>query len=308
MGKPHLMVTGASGLLGANLCLEATDQGYPVTAVYHTHPLSAPHLKTAQINLTNGPIERISQIKPDWIIHCAAWTDVDACEANPHKAHQVNVEASQALARAAKKHNAQMIYISTDSVFDGIKDEYVESDMPAPLNVYAQTKHLGEHKVREELDANVLILRANIFGWNMQNKQSLAEWVLNQCFTQKTINGFNDVIFAPLLVNTLSQWILWSVDARLNGLYHTGNQTPCSKYQFAQQLANVFHIANPDIQPTSIDQMTLKAPRPKNTALNMTAISRILDHPIPTLQDELHKFRQLSDTGFVDRLKMMAKG
>jgi len=308
MAKPHLMVTGASGLLGANFCLEASDQGYPVTAIYHTHPISAPNLQPIQANLLCDSPSLVKQINPDWIIHCAAWTDLEGCEANPQKSHNLHVALSHNLAKAAKNHHAKMVYISTDSVFDGTTGHYTEEDPPAPLNVYAKTKWMGEQAVQKELEENCLILRTNIFGWNAQDKLSLAEWMLSQLASNQTINGFTDVIFAPLLVNTLSQWILRSTQANLSGLYHMGNQTPCSKYDFAQHLAHIFQIENPDIRPTSIDQMALKTPRPKNTALNMQAISLILQEPIPTLQSELVKFRALHQTGFVDRLKRMIKG
>ncbi|MCG2727426.1 MAG: sugar nucleotide-binding protein, partial [Candidatus Methanoperedenaceae archaeon] len=123
------LITGASGLLGANLVLVARQYGKDVTAIYHQHKFMAPDVTSLQVDLSDKRLidDLFEQIRPDWIIHCAAMTNVDWCEENPADAYRINGEISHNLAMAAHRIDAGFVYISTDSVFDGKRGFYSET-------------------------------------------------------------------------------------------------------------------------------------------------------------------------------------
>lgn len=212
-----IVVTGASGLLGANLLLYLLQQGIDAVGLYHSHSLAS----GIQIDLRDeqsvGTL--LKQLHPTCIIHCAALTNVDWCEQHHEEAFQLNMGVSQTLARTAKLLHANMVYISTDSVFDGISGYYGEEDEPKPINRYAESKLAGEKAVVAELE-HYLIIRTNIYGWNLQDKTSLAEWILYQLQSGKSVPGFFDVTFAPILVNDLSEIIFEMLSTRMTGIYH----------------------------------------------------------------------------------------
>ncbi|MSO24166.1 MAG: NAD-dependent epimerase/dehydratase family protein [Acidobacteria bacterium] len=136
-GSTRLLITGASGLLGINLTLAARTRGHRVTAAYHRNAIHVPGGLCVESNLlkTEDGHELFSQSQPEWIIHCAALTDVDYCEAHPAAAFLLNEEVPRILAAAARRSGAGFVYISTDAVFDGRCGCYSEHDTPVPVNV-----------------------------------------------------------------------------------------------------------------------------------------------------------------------------
>jgi dTDP-4-dehydrorhamnose reductase len=213
----------------------------------------------------------------------------------------VNVEMSGRLAALAAQTGAQFVYISSDSVFDGVRGSYAEEDQVKPVNAYARSKLDGETAVR------ALVVRTNIYGWNMQPKTGLAEWILSQLESGSEVPGFQDVIFCPILVNDLGDAILEMLERKLSGLYHVAGSEPCSKYEFALHLAGTFGLDKALVRPSSIEQSTLQAPRPKNTSLRTARIHRALGRAMPSLDAGLLRFKALRDSGFVARLRQSGR-
>jgi dTDP-4-dehydrorhamnose reductase len=303
------MVTGASGLLGANLVLQFQQRGKDVIAIYHQHKIVAHGVKSLRADLTEKRAvdDLLERLRPGWIIHCAALTDVDWCEEHPAEAHRVNVQMSRNLAVAAGQVSASLVYISTDSVFDGKRGHYSEADIPAPVNTYAGSKLEGEKAVQDELGRS-LVIRTNIYGWNMQARQSLAEWVLARLGSGQRVPGFHDVVFTPILVNDLGEIILDMMKQALTGLYHVAGSQACSKYEFALRVADTFSLERQLIQSVSIKDSHLKAPRPGNTSLQTNKVSQALGRPMPDLKSGLQRFKELRDSGFATQLKALTGG
>ncbi len=294
-------------MLGANLVDAVEKQHHSLVALSHNHSLNRPGIDQICADLrVEETVDRLLQsLQPAWIIHCAALTNVDQCEDDPDEAWRVNVEMTRHLAAAACRVRARMIYISTDSVFDGETGQYCEDDTPGPLNVYAKSKLAGESVVHEELKES-LIIRTNIFGWNARDKLSLAEWILGRLEASQTINAFVDVIFSPILVNDLSRIILDMLKRELSGLYHVAGSEVCSKYEFAVHLANVFGLDERLVLPASVASSELKAPRPRNTSLQTTRICRALSESMPDVHSGLQRFKALRDSGYVKELKALS--
>ena len=190
-----LIVTGASGLLGASLVSFASDLGLNVIGLCHRHTISIPGVSVYNVDLTDRIATRavIEHLKPSTIVHCAAVTNVDWCEGHPKETEEVNVQATSFMAEMAAEVRSGFVYISTDSVFDGKRGNYSEVDVPAPLNVYSQSKLRGEKEALRHPTA--LVTRVSIYGWNVQNKESLAEWILRQLAEGKKSAGSLTFIF-----------------------------------------------------------------------------------------------------------------
>ena len=299
-----ILVTGASGLLGANLLLQARDAGREIVGLCHSQPLSVPSVPMYATDLTDFSDARavITKLRPAAIIHCAAATAVDWCENHPVETNRINVQASAHLAKLAAELKAKFVYISTDSVFDGARGNYSESDLPCPLNMYARSKLSGERAaLRENPDA--LVVRVNIYGWNAQEKQSLAEWILGELLARREVSGFTDVIFSPLLVNDLADALLRMVDLQLSGTYHVTGSQAISKFEFARILARIFGADDALIVQARVADAKLRAPRPRNTSLNTQKLQRALGMPLPGVEAGLRRFKNLQETGYVQRLK-----
>lgn len=239
-----VLITGASGLLGANLTLAAMDRGHTVTALYHSHPLSAHGLRARCISLLHvgSPYNIVWEETPDVLFHCAALTNVDHCEGHPQQALEHNAQITWTLASNMRAYGkGKFIHISTDQVFNGQKEGlYQESDAPCPINIYSATKLMAEAAARYA--PNHLIVRTDFYGWNMQDKFSLAEWVLDRLQQGLTVPGFVDVSFTPIYVGTLVEKLLDLAEMEAHGLLHLGGSEACSKYLFACWLAEEFEI------------------------------------------------------------------
>ncbi|MGC9327220.1 MAG: SDR family oxidoreductase [Candidatus Hinthialibacter sp.] len=299
-----IVITGASGLLGANLVFSAKRRFSDIAAVHHRHPVHFPSVENVRLDLTDQKsVSRfIEQKKPDIVIHCAGCTSVDECEAHPEKARLLNASAARHLAEASRKAGSRLVYVSTDSVFSGDRGGYSEVDEPRPVNAYAQTKWEGERWVENSMD-EALILRTNIYGWNIQPKESLAEWIVNRLERGESVPGFHDVWFSPILVNDLSEIILDLIEAKTGGIYHAAGSHGCSKYQFAQRLASLWGVDEERIERASIQDSPLKAPRPLNTTLQTAKIEKALGRTMPDVDSGLRRFKILRESGFVDALK-----
>ncbi len=299
-----ILVTGASGLLGANVVLAARSDGQEVTAAYHSHPVHFPGARSLKVDLGDAAAleHLVADLRPDWVVHCAAATDVDWCEVHPADAERINAKASGALAEAAAAAGSRFAYVSTDAVFDGGRGGYEESDEPAPCNVYGCTKLKGEELVLRALPSSLLV-RTNLYGWNVQLKQSLAEWILGRLEAGDTVPGFEDVIFTPILADHLARLLLDLMEAGQSGLFHVAGSEALSKYEFARRVARAFGFDAGRVRPVPLRSSSLKAPRPLNTSLRTDKAAKALGRGMPTADEGVREFKADRDSGYVDKLR-----
>jgi dTDP-4-dehydrorhamnose reductase len=280
-------ITGASGMLGTALvvCLAST---YNILATSRSKGVEGKNIEWNCFDLTDSVLlnEWLNHNKPDLVIHCAAIVNVDTCEDHVDAAMAVHVKTTEIIANYLNSINGRLIYISTDSVFDGEKQyAYSESDLVNPLNVYAKTKLMGEKPV--QLMDNGLVLRTNIIGWTQKGGTSFAEWILNGLINNMPLNLFHDVYFSPLTVDSLSRIIEEIIKNPIFGLYNCASNDSISKYDFGKKMAKIFQLSDANISKASIDSMIFKASRPKNMALNIEKISSILDYDFPSAVDAI---------------------
>lgn len=215
-----------------------------------------------------GFIEAIAaRIYPDVIVHTAAFVNLNFCEENKELTQQLHVNVPAKLATTFSE--ARFIYISTDSVFNGVDGLYNEEDKPAPLNNYAMTKYHGEQEV-EAHSKHPLILRLNIYGSKNKTANSLAEWALRELKNSREINGFSDVFFNPLYIYQVADIIYDFITIHKNeeGIFHLGSEEKVSKYAFLQQLAKTFGLDDSLVKEGLMSDMKSVLARPFNTTLD----------------------------------------
>ena len=296
-------VTGASGMLGTALIDELSDK-HEVFATSRSKGLKKDGIQWECFDLTNS--QNLNQwlvdVTPDVVVHCAAMVDVDKCEDNVDFAKNLHIGTTKIIANYLDRNNKKLIYISTDSVFDGKKNRpYVELDKVNPLNIYAKTKLLGEQPVLLMEDG--LVLRTNIIGWGRSGNISFAEWMLKGLVESKPLTLFDDVIFSPLNVSDLSVIITQTIDSGISGLYHCASKDYISKYDFGIKMAEVFNLSISNIKKISVEDMNFKANRPKNMALDSSKLSLILEYDFPIVMDVIKSIKDQYDDGWASKVK-----
>ena len=308
----RILVTGASGLLGLNLALRAARTGHLVIGTVKDHVLRTDAFRTIQTDLlVPGAVEDVlDQTQPDWVIHCAAMANVDACEADPEQARKVNSELPARLAayvaRGGARHagEVRLVHISTDAVFDGQRGRYTEEDAPNPLGVYARTKLEGERGVAEA-NPQAIIARVNLFGWSLSGRRSLGEFFFYNLSAGKRVLGFTDVFFCPILASDIAPILLRMLEMQLSGLYHVVSRECISKYEFGVRVARRFGLDESLITPASVAEAGLTAARSPNLTLRTDKLAAALGEPPPDLSTGIEGFYTQYQQGYPQFLKGM---
>lgn len=298
-----LLITGVSGLLGINLAHE-TMRAHEITGVDRGKLVNAPFniLKLDLLN-TGAVDSALDSARPDWLINCAALADLEACENNPGLARRLNTDLPAQMAKACKERGVSFVHISTDAVFDGEKDGfYTEEDAPNPLGVYSQTKLAGEQAVLAE-NQNAIAARVNFYGWSLSGKRSLAKFFHTNLTHNKSMSGFTDVIFCPMLVNHTARILVKMLEKGLGGLYHLVGAQAMSKYQFGVEIARRFSLKEGEISPKSILSSSLTARRAHNLALSTHKLSTDLGEPVPEFSTGLDEFYTQFEQGYPQEIR-----
>ena len=303
----RILITGASGLLGLNLALEAAKD-HTVFGTINKHAIQTNAFTVLQADLlAEGALERLlEQTQPDWVIHCAALANLEDCEAQPALAAQLNSELPAKLAKLVARGGARLLHVSTDAVFDGEKGDYRETDVPNPLSVYARTKLEGELAVAAACP-QAIIARVNLFGWSSSGRRSLAEFFYYNLLEGRQVMGFTDVYFCPLLVNDLAALFLRMLALGLSGLYHVVSRDCISKYEFGVRMARRFDLDPNLITPVSVSQAGLTAARSPNLTLRVDKLSQALGAPPPGLTEGIERFYQLHQQGYARWLRQLSQ-
>lgn len=303
----RFLVTGASGLLGLNMGFQVAEQVEMIGQV-NRHALNHVPFEQIAVDLADEgqTLRMLDAARPEVLIHCAAMANVDECEKQPQLAERVNAQVPGQLASLCRQRGIYMVHISTDAVFDGKNGPYSENDLPCPINQYALTKLAGEQEVlRQNPDASVL--RVNFFGWSLSGKRSLAEWFVQTLQSGKSVQGFTDVQFCPMMVNDLVDVILDTVRYKLKGIYHAVGRDAMTKYAFGVEIARRFGLDSSLITPVSWKDGDLTAVRSPDLRLDTEKLTRALGRPLPGWQEGLDRFYQQASKGYPQQLMQCAQ-
>ncbi len=303
----RILITGASGLLGINLAHE-TMSAHDIFAVDRGKLTNAP-FKVLNGDLLNaGTVDSIlDSAQPEWLVNCAALADLESCEDNPDIARRLNIDLPAQMAKSCKSRGVSFVHISTDAVFDGEKDGfYTEEDSPNPLGFYAQTKLAGEQAVLAE-SPNAIVARVNFYGWSLSGRRSLAEFFHHNLTNNKSMSGFTDVKFCPMLVNDTARTLIKMLQKNLSGLYHVVGPQAMSKYQFGVEIARRFSLREGEISPKSVLSSSLTARRAHNLCLSTHKLSTALGESLPGFSTGLNEFYSQFQQGYPQKIRSYAQ-
>ena len=275
-----VMVTGASGLVGRAVVSHCTTQGERVTALDHRG------LDIADASKVNAAFDRE---RPDVVINCGAWTDVDGCELDPERAQKVNARGPELLALGCRRVGALLITISTDYVFDGEKDGfYTQRDQPNPQSVYAVSKLDGERRAQLAWARTMVVRSGYIFGPGGKNFLSS---ILERARRGERLLAINDMFGTPTYAPDLARQLHCLAQRDLPGIYHVVNAGEGATFEsFAR---SAFAIANLDpglLESVSMNALKRPAPRPRNSRLQCLLSEAIRLDPLPYWEDALRDF------------------
>ena len=288
-----LLITGASGLFGSKLCEVAARKNYDVYSAYNQHePL---HGTPVQFDVSNkNAVEKIfRKINPEVVVHAAALTNVDKCETQKELAWKINVEGTENIAESCKEHQAFLIYISTDYVFDGENGMFKETDKPSPINYYGLTKLKGEEHVKNLLD-NYCIGRASVIYGSIPatGKINFALWLLNKLKRREKVTIVTDQWNSPTLNTNLANMIREVLERKLCGVFHLAGATRISRYEFAKLLAETFSLDKNHITPVSSKEIKWIARRPKDSSLNVNEAYQTLKNKPLRIHEALENMKR----------------
>lgn len=293
--KPlRILITGASGLLGGHLCLAAQRSG-EVSGAYLSHRTLVPGVQPLQFDLSDESniAKQLNEVRPQIIMH-AAVLQVDACERDPALAERINVRASRRLAEWCAEANARMLYVSSDLVFDGKRGHYTETDEAWPVMLYGKNKLAAEQAVLAHC-ANACVVRLPLmYGFPAAGGNNFFLDLIAKLQHGERVPVFHDQYRTPGWVNNMAEavWELACSDFR--GRMHIAGATRCSRAEMAQVICRLGGWNEALLQPLSMYDVPLAAPRPQDVSLDTRLAASFLKTQLLSLEQGLrHALRMI---------------
>ncbi len=293
-----IFVTGVNGQLGHDVMNEIHKRGMEgvgsdITQSYagmadETAVCSMPYV---QMDITDADaVDRIlGGVRPEAVIHCAAYTAVDAAEENEALCRRVNADGPRNIAAVCRKLDIKMIYISTDYVFDGTGERPWEpDDKQAPVSVYGRTKYEGELAVQAQLEKYFIVRIAWVFGTNGKN---FVKTMLALSEKYDTLRVVNDQFGSPTYTFDLSKLLVDMILTEKYGIYHATNEGICSWYDFACAIFETAGIRM-NVIPVTTAEYGAKAARPANSRMSKEKLTANGFEKLPDWQDALKRYLQ----------------
>lgn len=286
-----VLVTGANGQLGTDVMAELVKRGHEAVGV-----------NSRQMDITKADMVRyvMTDVKPEAVIHCAAWTAVDDAEDKVEAVRAVNALGTENIARLCKEQDCKLMYISTDYVFDGTGETPWEPDDDRqPLNVYGQTKYEGELAVEKYAEKFFIVRIAWVFGLNGKN---FIKTMLELAKTHEELKVVSDQIGSPTYTRDLAGLLADMIETDKYGWYHATNEGFCSWYDFARE---IFRQASAlghtecqqmTVKPVASGEFPTKAARPSNSLMSKNKLTENGFRRLPEWQDAVARY--LKEIGY----------
>ncbi len=290
--RKKILFTGGTGLLALNWANLVCDQ-FDVVLGFHERQIALNKVETLIICLESETEfqKSVDRIKPDCIIHTAAMTNVDNCEYFPELANKINFESVKIVSNVCVQNNIDLIFISTDHLFDGNIPNVSEGHVKNPLNCYGRTKSLGEDFIIEN-NPNALIVRTNFFGWGTSFRQSFSDFVINSLRIGNRITLYKDVFYTPILIDVLVDVVMKLYFRKATGIFNVVGNNRISKLEFGKEVASVFGLDLNLIDEGSIQVNNSLVVRPKDLSLSNLKVKDCLEVEIISLSEQLEVLRR----------------
>ena len=274
-----ILITGSKGQLGHDLMNEFDKRGVEYIGV-----------DVAEMDITDAKACRqvITEAKPDAVIHCAAYTAVDAAEDNVKLCRKINAEGTKNIAEVCRDLDVKLMYISTDYVFNGEGVRPWEpDDHREPLNIYGLTKYEGEVYIERLVKKYFTVRIAWVFGVNGKN---FIKTMLRLGKEKGAVSVVNDQIGSPTYTYDLARLLADMIETEEYGRYHATNEGLCSWYEFACEIFRQAGMDNVRVTPVDSSQFPARAKRPKNSRMDQSKLVEKGFTPLPTWQDALGRY------------------
>jgi dTDP-4-dehydrorhamnose reductase len=283
-----VLIFGASGLLGSRV-FRSFSSSFETYGTFFKSKIT-PTAKMILIDAADEKIVRqlVGNLKPSRIINCLGLTNVEECERRPEASWKLNTEIPIFLSRLSMEFSANFVHISTDHFFSEPNRPRFESTIMTAINQYGFTKLAAENTILHE-NPTALILRTNFFGYSSKVDKSILNFALNAFNLDKQINGFDDVIFSPVGITELAQFLSSEISKEVYGLLNFASATPISKFDFLKLVGQTMGFSGVNVERSSITSSGLTVRRPNYLALNPSRLIDDLGYAIPSLQIMLEK-------------------
>lgn len=286
-----LLVTGASGFLGWNICQVAKPK-WDVYGTYNSREVGFTGVTFIKVNLTNfADLKRLFQdVEPDAVIHAAAHSKPNFCQQNPQESYLINVTASLNVASLCADADIPCAFTSTDLVFDGLNPPYKESDRVCPINIYGEQKVEAERGMLMRYPKTAICRMPLMFGIASPHAESFIQGFLRQLKAGKTLNLFVDEFRTTVGGTTAARGLLLAIEKRVEGRLHLGGKERISRYEFGKLMAEVFDFPAENIVPCRQGDVDVIAPRSPDTSLDSSKAFALGYQP-PSIREELEALR-----------------
>lgn len=278
-----ILITGTSGMLGATL-VNLWNKKYHVYATAGSNFPNNPAVFFKEFDLKTKNYQSLFQwVKPDAIIHCAAITSHEYCQANLKQAMSVNGESVKKLIEVFPE--SKLIFISTDAVFPINTHLASEKTKTAPPTIYGKSKELGEKYILD-LTRNGYIIRTTIIGKNINTrKQSFVEWIINSLRGGRMINLYDNILFTPISIWHFAKELDWIINNTVPNILHVAGNEIISKYDFGYNLAKKLNLDLSLITKGKFNQKKEKIKRSQDQTLDVSFYQSISKHRLPNSRD-----------------------
>lgn len=284
MKKNRILVTGAGGMAGSYAPKVFEDWDTILTDVVAGYD-------RLDIHDPSAVMKRLSEARPDVVLHLAAATNVDRCEQYPDEAYLSNAIGTQNVALACQSTGAVLVYIGTGAVFNGEKpDPYLEYDLPSPANVYGHSKLAGEQIVASLLQRYYIVRASWIIGGGAKDKKFIGKIVQLLLDGRKELLAVDDKFGSPAYAKELLYGIKELVGTGYYGLYHMVNTGMCSRYEVALAVRDALGLSGVAIRPVSSAHFPLPAPRPRSEALRNMKLDLLGLNRMQPWQDAVREY------------------
>jgi len=286
--KLKFLVTGSAGLVGQQVVKDLSKSNQVFSCYNESKPEYGDSVK---MDLKNYEMisSVLTEIKPDVVIHLGAMTGVDLCEKEKTSASEINTKATEIIAKECSKLNSFLVYVSTDYVFDGNFGMYKEDDVANPLGFYGKSKLEGEKAV-QNFSTNWCIARTSTpFGLH-PTKKSFPMWVIENLQKQKQIDVLIDQFTSPTYIPNLSRMLIEISERRITGIIHAAGASKISRYQMASMVSDKLNLDGTLLKQISMRKMKWVAQRPKDSSLDVSRASSILNEKPQKIDQSLNLF------------------